>query len=349
MARRNLPALAPALLLLAMVAVTLVFAPMASTQTPVTEVHLQPGGNIATAISQVSAGGDVYLEQGTYPFFRTTTRNAGAVTVHAEGAVIQGFDMRGSANLTLRGGRITAGMQIQSGGSNVTTGPVNPATNVTVDGIDTKARLQIMNAPKSVSVINSYFHDGSQAINGPGGKPNATFAGGPVTIAHNTFERLSCDAVETGFWNDVTFAQNMVRDVKPLPGGCHSDGFQVTGQVDGLRVAHNDFVNVQQAVFIQANQPVNDVQIEDNNVSGFTSVAMQLEGATNSSVIGNAICNPIWSAGTRGLDLRRAPSTTAPPVVYDTVRLNTISAGYVKREGASVTNEDTNLSGTEVC
>ena len=329
---------------------------------PLTEIHVKPTGSdiatgsasaplrtISTALKKATAGQTVIAYPGLHGAFKDTYVHPKPVTLSIKpGATIVGAFIAGAQNLTVEGGKFVAPVK-------VTNHPVlksrQPSSGVTIrDSEFTGPGTSCLTIRQSsnITVQGSWFHDCRTGIAGPG----AVGQSAGVRIERNTIERSQWDGIQFGGWDNVTIADNTIRETRD-PGSRHNDAVQLTGGTRGLRFARNRLIDSEhQLMLIQdAVGPIDDVIIEDNVFNGAGAYAIQSQGATRAVFVGNTVWNSRWGGllvrGGVGSKIHTAVVPTDTDVVnnvlsglteYGGLKLRTAAGNFIACDPAARAN-----------
>jgi Right handed beta helix region len=282
----------------------------------------RPVRTLSRALAALPAGGTVVLAPGAYPAALDATRHAATVTVQAAGATVAGLHLYGATNVSVLGGSFTDTVKIDSRGLGA------PSSAVMIDGADlTGGCFDIRDRASAIAIRNSHMHDCWTGVSGPG-RVSAAYQSTGITIEGNLIERMRSDGIQFGDWNDVTIANNVIRDIRDPAGVIHNDGIQFTGGTQGARLIGNRISDASAAVLIQpAIRPIDDVLLQGNVLGPNAAVTVQSQGATHARFIANTMCGGKLG----GLWLRAAPSGAA---VTDTIVRDNRLSSFQKLEGA---------------
>lgn len=279
-------------------------------------------------------GGVIRLGARSYPASTITTRYPRRLTIDARGATVAGLDLRGAANITIRGGRFTGPVRIES-----TSGTTGSPADITIEGAEmTGGCLTILNRATSIALLDSHLHDCDTGIAGPG-RPTAQLASSGIRVQGNTIERMRADGIQFGDWNHVVIAGNAIRDIADPRRVIHNDAIQLTGGSTDVTIDHNRLArSAAQLILVQAAiRPISDVRVTRNIAAPAGAVAIQSQGATRASYEHNLICG-----GDGGLWLRSGPGGAAPT---DTVVRDNVMSSFQQMEGARAATHTGNRIG----
>ena len=264
------------------------------------QTTLDPGANIAAAISAANAGDTICLSSGSYGRVSTIAAKD-SVTV-----------------------RPVDGEKASVAGAILTR-----ASGITFKGLDITSEGVMIRGSSDIKLVGNHIHDIRRASSCPTapnvGNGYAVWLVGynssrsqRITIAGNTIERVTHDAIQIGSTDDLLIEGNEITDVRSQGCGDHSDAIQwIEGRgvtIRGNHVHHNvhGFMVNGHGTTVRAAGRFENNLVHD--ISG--GIAFNLYNVDGLAVVSNTV----WATGTTAVRLR--DTDTNPTVMRATVRNN---------------------------
>ncbi len=279
----------------------LVVAPNGSDSAPGTVA--QPLATTAAALQRARAGQTILLRGGTYPVLRDQRVRTGTPVVvrsyPGERATVAGIGIYGGQGLAISRLTVTGSVTIAG---HPTLGVGQRPAHIEISDSDISTALpgaprvthcvMIRHGASNIVVRRNHIHDCTTGIAGVVRDPRSR----GITIADNEMENFTPDAIQFGSWEQVSITGNVIHRMTDGGVGMHTDGIQLTGDVDQLRIAGNrlsDSENGQLVFFEPAYGPISNVVIENNLITRAEAIAVQIGGVINARVVHNTI----WGNG----------------------------------------------------
>jgi hypothetical protein len=270
----------------------------------------QPLASIATGIRQADRTGrrQVYAMPGQHPRFRDTIARPRSVRVSGmpgrEPPRIHGAELFGASDLRFSDLVFTGFVYVSS---HPTRHWAQRAQRLAFERVlftnltpFTGTCLMLRHGAQTIRVRDSRFHECRYGITGPHDglrDPAQRVRSRDIVVERSWIGPVRTDALQFTHWEDVTIRGNVIdRQHDPL-GVDHTDGVQITGDTERVRILGNVFSNGGQLIFVQ--QPFGwnrDLVIANNLVYGSDNYPVKIAGTRGLWFLGNTVWRSRWSA-----------------------------------------------------
>jgi hypothetical protein len=288
----------------------------------------------------------IVVEPGEYTAQTAQRRPATMTTIEAWGATfLGGLPMKGSKNLTLRGGRIEGTTNLES-----SSGSTSPPEDIVLFGVEIKGTVKILNLAKRIVLAKLHIHDSGAGVTFPGRESIAqspttsTLVSDGVSILDCLIERMTADGIQATDVNNLLVKGNTIRNIHDPAGIQHNDCVQLGGGNVHVQIIDNDLDDSgAQLLFLQdAIRPISDVLVKGNTILRCAAVACQAQGIADLRFVDNFLDGgdegSLWlRSGFRG-DL---PADT---IVMNNFFRSTDKPSYRKWDGYTPLVEQGNVS-----
>lgn len=286
----------------------------------------------------------IYAMPGDHPRFRDVTRRSRQVLVTRmpgrRAPRIAGGDVGGGSDLRFRGVTFTDQVQLST---HPTRRWAQPARRIVFERsrftpprpFGGGACLTIRNGATTIRVRDSRFHECRFAITGPHdgiSDPSQRLRSRDIVVERSWIGPVRTDGFQFAHWEDVTIRGNVIERQRDPYGVDHTDGIQITGNTERVRILDNVVSHGGQLVFVQEPFGWNrDLTIANNLVYETDNYAIKIAAVAGLRVIGNTVWRTRWG----GLLLRRG--------VTGAVVANNALDGYGTTDSAEVVHRDHNF------
>jgi len=248
----------------------------------------EPIKSLPEAFGRMHHGGIIRVLPGSYPRVEVRSAYPKAVSVVGVGAAsVNGIALKGAQNVSVRGLRVTDGIEVQA---HPTYKLRRPATDISIEGNDVSASgkscVSVRSAAR-VRVTGNQLHHCHMGVSSPGySSPSSD-----VTVEGNTMEDLSGDGVMLGHWRRGSISDNVIRRISHPRNKTHNDGIQIIGDATDVTVSGNRVsASADQLMIVQDSfGPVTGLTVSNNLFDGAGSYAVMLFGTVGTKFVNNTV------------------------------------------------------------